>query len=475
MVPETKSPSRPKRLILVADDDSAIRELLRDLLTLEGHAVEEAHSGSEVLEAIPTKKPDLLLLDLRMPDLSGMDVLRTIREQRLDVPVILMTAYGNSSAAIQAIQLGAYDYINKPFDVEDVALTVRRFFDHLDLSTEVEDLRVQIGAYDPSERIVGRGARMLDVFKTIGKVARADATVLVTGETGTGKEMVAEVIHQNSQRRLGPLVKVACASLPDALLESELFGHEKGSFTGAYAQRKGRFELAHKGTIFLDEIGEMSLGTQKKLLSVLQEREFERVGSTTPIRVDTRVIAATNKVLEDEVAKGAFRSDLYYRLKVIELHMPSLRDRKEDLPLLVEHFLHKHRFTPSSPPARITEEALAMLIRHDWPGNVRELENTIERAVVLAQGDVIGSEHLLLSPVADRRLIDIGDLVRRQVTMKDVVAEVEKALIVEALRQAEGNRGLAARTLGIYRRLLHAKMREYGMVTDDADLADGDD
>jgi two-component system response regulator AtoC len=449
--------------ILVADDDPSIRDLLRSFLEAEGYRVSEARSGGEVMARLGNGRPDLLLMDLRMPELSGMEVLQTIHEQGLNIPAVLMTAFGTSSIAIKAIQLGAYDYIMKPFELDDVLVTIRRFFDYQDLASEVQSLRSQLGTYDPGERVVGHSPRMLDIYKTIGKVARTDATVLITGETGTGKELVAEVLHSNSLRRQGPLVKVACASLPETLLESELFGHEKGAFTGAYLQRRGRFELAHKGTIFLDEIGEMTLGTQKKLLRVLQEREFERVGGSIPIKVDTRVIAATNKSLADEVASGGFRADLYYRVNVIVMDMPPLRDRKEDIPLLVDHFLHKHRLTPGSQPARVSEDALSTLIRHDWPGNVRELENTVERAVVLAQGDVITAAHLLLSPVAERKFVDIEETIRRQVPMKDVVADVEKGLILEALRQAQGNRTQAAKTLGIYRRLLYAKMKEYGI------------
>ena len=453
-----------RRHILVADDEAAIRQLLRTVLEGEGFVVSEAKSGGEVLSQLGNGhgKPDLLLLDWRMPEMDGMQVLQRISDQGIEVPVVLMTAFGTSSNAIRAMQLGAHDYITKPFEIDDVLHTIRQLFNYQALAAEVRALRKEV-RIDPAERIVGRSPKMLEIYKTSGRVARSDATVVITGETGTGKELVAEVIRYNSLRRQGPLVKVATASLPETLLESELFGHEKGSFTSAYAQRKGRFELAHKGTIFLDEIGEMSLGTQKKLLRVLQEREFERVGGTTSIQVDTRVIAATNKVLEDEVAAGRFRADLYYRLNVIHMHMPPLRDRKEDVPLLVEHFLHKHRLNDSAPPAKISGEALETLLRHDWPGNVRELENTIERAVVLAQGDVITSAHLVLTPSTTQKLVDLEQKVRERVSMKDVVADVEKGLILEALRQADGNRSLAASMLGIYRRLLYAKMRQYGL------------
>ena len=454
-----------KKHILVADDDPSIRSLLKSFLEDEGFAISEAKNGAEVVNQLGNGKPDLLIMDVRMPDLTGIDVLEKISEEKLEVPVLLMTAYGTSSLAIKAIQLGAHDYFTKPFELPDVLLTIKRFFDYQALASEVKTLRTQLGDYDPSERIVGRSPTMLEIYKTIGKVAKTEATVLITGETGTGKELVAEVTHQNSLYRNGPLVKVACASLPETLLESELFGHEKGSFTSAYTQRKGRFEVAHKGTIFLDEIGEMTLGTQKKLLRVLQEREFERVGGSTPIKVDVRVVAATNKNLMEEVAKGNFRDDLYYRLNVISLHMPPLRDRKDDIPLLVEHFLHKHRFSPTSPPGKISEEALEALIRYEWPGNVRELENVVERAVVLSQGGVITSQHLLMSPVTERKFVDLQQKVQKKVPLKDIIADVEKQLILEALDQAQGNRSQAANILGIYRRLLYAKMKEYGIPT----------
>ncbi|MGH2461208.1 MAG: sigma-54-dependent transcriptional regulator [Chloroflexota bacterium] len=458
-----------KRHILIADDDSSIRSLLHTFLEGEGYTISEARTGGEVIGLLSDGKGiDLLIVDLRMPELSGMDILQRINDQDLGVPVVLMTAYGTSNIAIKAIQLGAYDYITKPFELEDVLVAIQRFFEYQELTAEVKALRVQVGARDPAERIVGRNARMLEIYKTIGKVARTDATVLVTGETGTGKELVAETLHVNSSRRTASLIKVACASLPETLLESELFGHEKGSFTSAYTQRKGRFELAHKGSIFLDEVGEMSLGTQKKLLRVLQEREFERVGGSTPIKIDTRVIAATNKDLLSEVDAGRFRADLYYRLNVITIPMPPLRDRKDDIPFLIEHFLDKHRFAPAAPPAKITDRAMERILRHDWPGNVRELENTIERAVVLAQGDVITPQHLLLSPTSTNRIVDLAERLRSGTSLKDTLADVEHRMIVEALRQARGDRGAAADALSVQRRVLLVKMKEYG-ISDSAD------
>ncbi|MGH2352265.1 MAG: sigma-54-dependent transcriptional regulator, partial [Chloroflexota bacterium] len=297
--------------ILVADDDKAILALLETFLKGEGYEFESARSGEEAVEKAKANPPDLLLVDIYMPPgIDGLEVIKRLQAEKLQVPVILFTAQGTSQMAIEAMQLGAFDYIPKPFDLDELALSIRRLFEHQALMQEVHELKEQL-RFDPSDRMIGRNPSMLEIFKTIGRIARSDATVLIMGETGTGKELVAEQIHRASNRRGGPLIKVACATLPETLLESELFGHEKGAFTSAISQRKGRFELAHKGTIFLDEIGEMSLNTQRKLLRVLQEREFERVGGSIPIKVDVRLIAATNKWLPDEVAKGNFRDDLY--------------------------------------------------------------------------------------------------------------------------------------------------------------------
>lgn len=451
--------------VLVADDDADIRALLRDFLESEGYDISESPDGAGVLAAFDSgDPPDLVMMDVRMPDKSGLDVLRELSEKfGSQLPFIIMTAYGSSNVAIEAIQLGAYDYITKPFDLEDVLLNVRRYFEHRALQAQIQGMRVQRTSGDPNDFIVGNSAAMQEVYKTIGRVARSDATVLVTGETGTGKELVATVLHQSSGYAGGPLIKVNCAALPETLLESELFGHEKGSFTGALNQRKGRFEMAHKGTIFLDEVGEMTLSTQKKLLRVLQEREFERVGGSISVKVDTRVIAATNKNLVQEVRENRFREDLYYRLNVITVYMPPLRERKDDIPLLVEHFLHKHRYTLGSGPAKITPAAIEMLMEHDWPGNVRELENIIERAVVLAQGTIITEEHISFSSADQRNFIDIAARVRKGVSIRDVQQEVEKQMITEALSQVDGDRVAAASLLGIDLPELQQRLADFGI------------
>ncbi|MFS8530731.1 sigma-54-dependent transcriptional regulator [Sphaerobacter thermophilus] len=452
--------------ILIADDDAGIRQLLRDFLEDEGYDVTEAETSAEVLSAVSSdgNAPALVLMDVRMPDKSGIDVLRDLSETYGNqLPFIIMTAYGSSSIAIDAMQLGAYDYITKPFDLDEVLLTIRRYFEHQTLKQQVQGLRTQFRDTDPNDYIIGNSAPMQEVYKTIGRVARSDATVLITGETGTGKELVATVLHRNSSYAGGPLVKVNCAALPETLLESELFGHEKGAFTGALNQRKGRFEMAHKGTIFLDEIGEMSLSTQKKLLRVLQEREFERVGGTVSVKVDTRVIAATNKNLAQEVRENRFREDLYYRLNVITIYLPPLRERLDDIPMLVEHFLHKHRYTAGSGPAKITPGAMRMLQEYDWPGNVRELENLIERAVVLAQGTVITEDHITFSSADQRNFVDIAARVRRGATITEVQQEVEKLMLIEALKQVEGDRVAAASLLGLDIGEFQQKLIDYGI------------
>ena len=454
-----------QKTLLVADDDASIRSLLKQLLADQGFAVLEATTGIEVVDKVKESSPDLVIMDVRMPELDGIEALSRVKATSPKTAVLIMTAFGSSNAAIRAMELGAFDYITKPFELDKISHTVKRVLDYQDLTQEVEVLRDEISTLVQTERIVGNSPAMQDVYKTIGKVAKADATVLVTGESGTGKELVAEALHYNSNRRSGPLVKVSCAALPETLLEAELFGHEKGSFTGAMTQRRGRFEMADKGTIFLDEIGEMTVPTQTKLLRVLQERKIERIGSNLPIKVDIRIICATNKDLQRQVEQGKFRDDLYYRLNVINIHMPPLRDRKEDIPSLVEHFLAKHRYSATAQPAAISEEAIRRLMEYNWPGNVRELENVIERAVVLSRGQIITSRELPFGEhdVGEGEDAEGDESKADSSFFKKSVAQFEKDLIMKALRDANGNRSKAAEMLGIYRRLLYAKIKEYAL------------
>jgi len=436
--------------ILIADDSDAIRDVLNEALQDEGYDITEVASGDAVIEAFKEGNgsvPDLALMDIRMPGKDGLEVLRALRSTRdSELPIIVMTAFGSASTAIEAMKLGAFDYIAKPFELDEVTVAVERFFERRDLSERVVRMMAES---NKDEILIGDSPAMQDIYKTVGRVARSDATVLVLGETGTGKELVATVMHRNSTYAAGPLIKVNCASLPETLLESELFGHEKGAFTGAVAQRKGRFELANKGTIFLDEIGETTLSTQKKLLRVLQEREFERVGGTNTIKIDTRVIAATNKDLTREIETGNFREDLFYRLNVIAINLPPLRERHTDIPLLVEHFVNKHRYGRGAAPARISQEAMARLMNHDWPGNVRELENTIERAVIMARGGVIAADHITFPGQDTRRtVIDVVQAISDGMSLSTFLREAETRYVREALRQAGGNVSVAAGLMG---------------------------
>ena len=436
--------------VLVADDEASIRELLKDILEGEGAGVYMARSGAEALKIMDVEDLDLAILDVHMPAPDGLAMLAQLKERGSDIPVLIITAQDSSTLTIEAMQRGAYDYLAKPFQIDEVLPVIKRAIEHRRLTRLVHDLEQQVNK-DPRDIMIGRSAAMQQVYKLIGRSAGTDATVLITGESGTGKELVAQMLHRISTRREGAFVAVNCAALPETLLESELFGHEKGAFTGAVAQRKGRFEQAHKGTIFLDEVGEMSPTTQKKLLRVLQERTIERVGGNGPIKVDVRVIAATNRDLLHDTTTGAFRDDLYYRLNVVNIHMPPLRDRKDDISLLVHHFITRR---PRGAGARrITEAAMQALLEYDWPGNVRQLENTIERAMVMAQNGLISPEHLYLGDTAqglDQTLTaTLERLLNQGATLPSMLADMRQRLIAIALDRNEGDRSAAARLLGV--------------------------
>jgi DNA-binding NtrC family response regulator len=462
-----------KGRILIVDDDRNLRVTLAEILRSCGFETLEAENSAEALPFIWENSPDLIFCDWRMPGGGGDELLRALQQHQLirKVPVIVMTAYGNSGNAIKAIQLGAYDFISKPFDLDEISSTAERALEHVRLQKEVADLRKKLQQSPDGNNnieIIGSSRAMLEVFKEIGRVAATDTTVLIKGESGTGKELVARSIHKNSRRANGSFVAVNCAAIPEDLLESELFGHERGAFTGAISRKAGKFEAANGGTIFLDEIGELSMNLQPKLLRVLQERAFERVGGTELIRSDFRLIAATNCRLEELIREGDFRQDLYYRLNAFTITLPPLRDRRPDIALLAEHFRELCASRDKVPASNFSEEALIALQQYSYPGNVRELENIIERALLQAQGRPILPEHLQLKTTfADNGDHFFEDLIT--LPLHDSIAEWEKFRISKALQETQGNKAETARQLGIHRRLLYEKLKRFGLLTNDKD------
>jgi two-component system, NtrC family, response regulator AtoC len=455
--------------ILVIDDEVNLRKTLATILRGRGYSVTEAGDGADAISLLSDTTPDLIFTDWKMPELGGEEVLRYMRKHASlsSVPVIVITAFGSSHSAIEAVRLGAYDFIAKPFDLQEISLTAERALAHSALNREVTQLRAQVERSSPlgNGRIIGASAAMVDVFKTIGRVADTDSTVLICGESGTGKELVAEAIHCYSRRRDRAFVAVNCAALPETLLESELFGHERGAFTGAVSRRAGRFEMAEGGTIFLDEIAEISPALQSKLLRVLQERTFERLGGTETITGTFRVIAATNRDLEASVREKLFREDLFYRLNVVRIPVPALRERRADIVLLAEHFLRVYSEKNSLAAVGFSDEAILVLQTYSYPGNVRELENMIERAVLMARGRIIIPAHLPTRNGDGSDGSSSADLL--QLPFHKAVAELEKRLIENALRGANGNKTEAADHLQINRRLLYDKMGEHGIKASD--------
>jgi DNA-binding NtrC family response regulator len=452
--------------ILIVDDEANLRKTLATILRARGYLILEASDGSEALELLRDATPDLVFTDWKMPEIGGEQVLRYMRlDARLSaIPVIVITAFGSSHSAIEAVRLGAYDFITKPFDLQDISLTAERALAHSSLSREVNQLRAQVGrnSTPAAGRLVGSSGPMMDVFKMIGKVAETDSTVLICGESGTGKELVAEAIHNYSQRRENPFVVINCAALPENLLESELFGHERGAFTGAVGRKPGRFEMAEGGTIFLDEISEVPPSLQSKLLRVLQEHTFERLGSTDTISGNFRVLAATNRDLEASVREKLFREDLFYRLNVVRISVPPVRERRSDIALLAEHFLRIYSEKNGLPAIGFSDDAILMLQTYSYPGNVRELENMIERAILMARGRVVMPSHFPTksAPENGRNATQLQtDLL--SLPFHKSIAELEKRLIENALNDAKGNKTEAADRLQINRRLLYNKMEEH--------------
>ncbi len=446
--------------ILVVDDEESHRIMLRAVLQEEGYEIAEAADGPDAIRAVEQEPFDLVLLDIRMTTMDGIEALREIRKVSPFVPILMMTAYASVKTAVEALKAGAFEYLTKPLDIEELKILIEKALEHYHLREENLALRERLGDRFDFSKIIGKSEKMKELFDLLAQVAPTDATVLILGESGTGKELVANAIHYNSPRANQPFIKVACAALPETLLESELFGHEKGAFTGAIARKEGRFQLAHRGAIFLDEVGEMSATTQAKILRVLQEKEFEPLGSTRVVKVDVRVIAATNKDLEKEVRETRFREDLFYRLNVVPVSLPPLRERKEDIPALASHFLSIYREKNKKELREISGKALDLLVRYDWPGNIRELENCIERAVVIARGEIIAPADL--PPQIQALSSEKGD---SEVRFPSGISlqEVEKALILRTLEDTGGNRSRAAETLGINRRTLQNKLKEYGI------------
>ncbi len=450
-----------KPRILIADDEPLTLELIVERLQAEGYEVEVVASGEEAVSAARNSSFNVLLTDLSMPGMSGIELLAHFAGKHPETLVIVLTGYGTIETAVEAMKRGAYDYLSKPANIDEILLTLKRAIELKDLKEENVLLRSQLQDQHRLDRLIGQSPAMQALYRIIRRVSKTDSTVLVTGESGTGKELIANAIHYNGSRRDMPFVPINCGAIPEELLESELFGHEKGAFTGALKERRGRFELAHKGTVFLDEIGEMSPKLQVKLLRFLQETKFQRIGGTKTIEVDVRILAATNKDLEKAVADSEFREDLFYRLNVIPIHVPPLREREGDVPLLIRHFLRQHCRKKDIPQKKMSKGAVESLQMYEWPGNVRELENVIERLVILTDGDEIEisdlPKRMQIPRQAEIAKIEFGE---EGINLKDTLDELENRLILDALQKASGVKNKAAKLLGLNRTTLIEKMKK---------------
>jgi len=460
------------------DDERPIRRILAVLLQERHHRVTEAGSGEEALAALPEARPDLVLLDLKLPGIDGLETLKRLRALKPGLDVVMMTAHGTIASAVEAMRRGAFDYVAKPFDNDELLMVVDRALEVRRLSSEVEALREELAARYGFSEIVGVSREIQEVFRLLAKVVRVDVTVLITGESGTGKELVARAIHRRSGRAQGPFVAVNCSAIPQTLVESEFFGHEKGAFTDARETRPGRFEQADGGSLFLDEIGDLALDAQAKLLRALQERQVQRLGARAPRPVDVRVVAATNKDLEKESREGRFREDLFWRLNVVHVRLPSLRERRADLPLLIDHFVDRFNRELGLAVASIAPDARQLLCEYDWPGNVRELENTVCRAMILCEGDTLTLSDLpgrVRGEAAEGGGLPRSDLSR--LSLADAVTEaterLERIMILSRLAEHQGSRTVTAESLGISRKTLFNKMRQYGLGGGEADDSAG--
>jgi two-component system NtrC family response regulator len=451
-----------KAKILIAEDEKTQRDLLEGFLIKEGFSVEAVAHGREALQKLQGNFFDIALIDYKMPELDGLQTLREIRNLYPDLPVVMMTAYGTVETAVASMKEGALDYLTKPIDLDELLLMLQKVIERSSLIRENKELKAQLQERYASAHIVYGSPKMQEVMGMVARVAPSQATVLIRGESGTGKELIANAIHYASPRSEKPWVKVSCAAIPETLLESELFGHEKGAFTGATQRRIGRFEEANGGSTFLDEIGDLSPNTQVKLLRILQDKEFQRLGSNLSLKTDVRVITATHRNLEEAIKKGLFREDLYYRLNVISITLPPLRERREDIPLLIDHFLKKYSKENQKSISDISKEARALLLRYPYPGNVRELENLIERAVVLCRGEVITTQDLPFH-LKEEKSEKLWESPKKEKSLPESLEEIERDSILKALHQHQGVQTKAAESLGISERVLRYKMKKYGV------------
>ncbi len=459
-----------KKRVLLIDDEARVRTSLKMVLE-PSYDILQAADAQEGLDVFRKEGPDLVLLDVILPGTDGLAVLQTLRSESKMVPVIMLTGTKSVKTAVDAMKLGAADYLSKPFDVDELRIVIDRALNSLELEREVKQLRSQVVQRYAFHNLIGKSSGMQEIYAKIEQVADSRTTVLITGESGTGKELVAKALHYNSSRRERPFIALNCAALPETLIESELFGHEKGSFTDATARRTGQFEMANTGTLFLDEIGDLSPVTQAKLLRVLQEREFTRIGGVQPIKVDVRIVAATNKNLDELVRKGQFREDLYYRINVISLYLPPLRDRGEDIALLGKHFLAKRLEEEKRPHIEFSKEALELLVRYPWPGNVRELENIVEQAFIWSNNaEHIVPEHLPAILKGDVRSASLhDDTISGRLSLEKAVMEFEREIILDALKRTNYVQTHAANLLGISRRMLKYRMDSLGISRTDRD------
>ncbi|MBT7087116.1 MAG: sigma-54-dependent Fis family transcriptional regulator [Desulfobacterales bacterium] len=456
---------KEKQTVLVVDDDNAHRTMLHTLVGGWGYEIREANDGSVAIEMIQDEPFDIVLMDIRMLKVSGIEALESIKRFNPLIPVIIMTAYSSVETAVDALKKGAYDYLTKPLDFNKLRHTLEKAVEHIRLSEENRILKESLGKHFDKGNIIGQSPAMTRFMETVNLVAPSEATILLTGESGTGKELIAGALHFNSSRREGPFIKINCAAITETLLESELFGHEKGAFTGADKRKDGRFLQAHKGSLLLDEVSEMPLTMQVKLLRVLQEREITRVGGDEVIEVDVRLIAATNKNLQELIKEGKFREDLYYRLNVVTLELPSLNERVEDIPLLAQHFLEIFSKKNKKEIKGFTPRAMDNLIRYSWKGNVRELMNVIERGVVLGRSDYIEEHDLPIVNVASGiDAVESQPAINDGMNFEMSLEDVERKTILQTLESAGGNKSETARRLGITRRTLHKKLKKYGVM-----------